>query len=126
MKFAPHWTAASMDIVLSCIACPSGIFDDVNAPEHRSGSFRRRASCPMTSEPSAGSGVPNVGDPERSAFEDRKLPKITGAPGRSSWVSAHPTIVSASAWATAPALVTGPIAPPRMNGTTTAHWFARA
>ena len=34
----------------------------------------------MTSEPRAGSGVPNVGEPERSAVEDRKLPKMTGAP----------------------------------------------
>ena len=74
----------------------------------------------------AGSGVPKVGEPDRSDIDDRKLPKMTGAPGRSSWVSAQPAMVSASDWAMAPALVTGPIAPPRMKGTTTAAWFARA
>ena len=64
----------------------------------------------------------------RSAARSRtgNCRRSTGAPGRSSWVSAQPAIVSASAWAIAPALVTGPIAPPRMNGTTTAHWLARA
>ncbi len=74
----------------------------------------------------AGSGVPNVGEPERSDIEDRKLPKMTGAPLRSSCVSAQPAMVSASDCAIAPALVTGPIAPPRMKGTTTAAWLARA
>jgi len=126
MKCAPHCTAASMDIVLSCIACPSAIFDEVNAPEQRSGSLSLRASWPTTSEPSAGSGVPKVGEPERNAVDDRKLPNTTGAPGRSSSASAHPAMVSASDWAIAPAPVTGPIAPPRMKGTTTAHWLARA
>src|SRR5271166_2967540 len=63
MKCAPHWTAASMDIVLSCIACPSGSFDEVKAPEQRSGNLSLRASCPTTSEPSDGSGVPKVGAP---------------------------------------------------------------
>jgi hypothetical protein len=41
-------------------------------------------------------------------------------------VIAQPTIVSAWACAIAPALVTGPIAPPRMKGTITAAWLARA
>ena len=67
--------------------------------------------------------VPNVGEPDRNAVEERKSPKITGAPGRSSWVRAQPAMVSASACAIAPALITGPIAPPRMNGTTTAHYW---
>ena len=70
--------------------------------------------------------MPNVGLPERSDIEDRKLPKITGAPLRSSWVSAQPAIVSAKDCAMAPALVTGPIAPPRMKGTITAACPARA
>ncbi len=48
---------------------------------------------------------------------------MTGAPLRSNWVSAQPAMVSACACAIAPALVTGPIAPPRMNGTMTAAWF---
>jgi glucose/arabinose dehydrogenase len=47
-------------------------------------------------------------------------PKITGAPLRSNWVSAQPTMVSAKDCTIPPALVTGPIAPPRMKGTITA------
>ena len=92
----------------------------------RVGAVLRRASWPTTMEPMAGSGVPKVGEPERSDMEERKLPKMTGAPDRSSCVSAQPAMVSASDWAMAPALVTGPMAPPRMKGTTTAHWLARA
>jgi hypothetical protein len=80
----------------------------------------------MTMDPMAGSGVPKVGEPERRLIEERKLPKITGAPFRSNCVSAQPAMVSASDCAMAPALVTGPIAPPRMKGTMTAAWFARA
>ena len=34
----------------------------------------RRANCPITIEPIAGSGVPKVGEPERSDIDDRKLP----------------------------------------------------
>jgi hypothetical protein len=120
MKFAPQWIAANMLMVPSVIAWASGSFDVVKLPEQRSGRFRRRANWPMTIDPMAGSGVPNVGEPERSAVEDRKFPKITGAPGRSSWVRAQPAMVSASDCAMAPALVTGPIAPPRMKGTITA------
>ena len=95
MKLAPQWTAASIDIVPSFIAWASGSFEVVKLPEQRSGRFSRRASCPITIEPIAGSGVPKVGEPERSDIDDRKLPKITGAPGRSSWVSAQPAMVSA-------------------------------
>ena len=51
---------------------------------------------------------------------------MTGEPGRASWPSATPTRTSACAWAIAPADVTGPIAPPRMNGTTTGAWLAAA
>ena len=46
----------------------------VKAPAQRSGRPTRRASWPTTSEPIAGSGVPNVGEPDRSAIDDRKLP----------------------------------------------------
>lgn len=49
----------------------------------------------MTMLPIAGSGVPKVGEPERSDIDDRKLPKMTGAPLRSSCVSAQPASVSA-------------------------------
>ena len=74
MKLAPHRIAACIDTADSSIAWPSSTFDDVKAPEQRSGKPTRRASWPTTSEPIAGSGVPNVGDPERSAIDDRKQP----------------------------------------------------
>ena len=74
MKFAPQSSAAIMLTALSCIAWPSGTFDEVNAPEQRRGSPTRRASWPTINEPSAGSGVPKVGLPLRSAIDDRKLP----------------------------------------------------
>src|SRR5918994_6116207 len=86
MKFAPQCTAASIDIVPSFIACASGSFDVVKLPEQRRGRLSLRASWPITIEPIAGSGVPKVGDPDRSDMDDRKLPKITGAPDRSSCV----------------------------------------
>ena len=74
MKFAPHRIAACMETALSSIACPSGIFDDVKAPEQRSGKPARRASCPTTKDPKAGSGVPKVGAPDLSAIDERKFP----------------------------------------------------
>ena len=52
---------------------------------------------------------------------------MTGEPGRTSWPSAIADHASRrSAWATAPAIVTGPIAPARMNGTITGAWLASA
>src|ERR1700754_1331762 len=96
MKLAPQCTAASIDIVPSVMAWASGSFEVVKLPEQRSGRLSRRASWPTTIEPMAGSGVPKVGDPERSDIDDRKLPKITGEPGRSNWASAQPAMVSAS------------------------------
>ena len=106
-------------MVPSVIACASGSFEVVKLPEQRSGRLSRRQSCPITMLPMAGSGVPKVGAPERRLIDDRKLPKTTGAPLRSSCVSAQPASVSASDCAIAPAEVTGPIAPPRMKGTST-------
>lgn len=105
-----------MDMVPSAIACASGSLEVVKLPAQRSGRFKRRASWPMTIEPMAGSGVPKVGEPERSDIDDRKLPKITSAPLPSNCVSAQSAMVSAKDCAMAPALVTGPIAPPRMKG----------
>ena len=46
------------------------------------------------------------------------MPKITGAPGRTSWVRAAPASTSASTWASVPATVTGLMAPARMKGVT--------
>ena len=68
---------------------------EFQVPAQRKGSLSRRASWPTTMEPMAGSGVPNVGDPDRSDMEDRKFPKMTGAPFLSSCVKAQPASVSA-------------------------------
>ena len=114
------------EVTLSCMAWASGSFDEVKAPLHRSGSPIRRASWAAANEPSAASGVPKVGEPVFRFTVVRKLPNTAGEPGRSSWPSATPTMTSAIDCATAPAIDTGPVAPPRMNGTTTGHWFARA
>ena len=51
---------------------------------------------------------------------------ITGAPGRTSWVSAMPPSASARVWAHTAAAVTGDIAPARTNGVTSTAWFAAA
>ena len=64
--------------------------------------------------------MPNVGAPDFKDIDDKKLPKIAGAPGRSNCVSATHTIASAKHCASAPAVVTGPIAPPKIKGTITA------
>ncbi len=61
-------------MVPSFMAWASGSFDVVKFPEHLSGRPKRRANWPITIEPMAGSGVPNVGEPERSDMEERKLP----------------------------------------------------
>ena len=74
MKLAPQWMADSIDITLSCMAWPSGSLEVVNEPAQRSGKFKRRASWPITIEPMAGSGVPKVGEPDRSDMLERKLP----------------------------------------------------
>ena len=74
MKLAPQRIAACIDTADSSIAWPSSTLAVVKAPEQRNGRPTRRAIWPTTSEPMAGSGVPNVGDPERRAIDDRKLP----------------------------------------------------
>ncbi len=71
------------------------------------------------------SGVPKVGEPDCMSMLDRNDPKITGAPGRISWVSAMPDSASAICWTSAAGMVTGDIAPIRMNGVTTHGWPAR-
>ena len=49
-----------------------------------------------------------------------------GAPGRTNWVSATPASTSAFCWANAAAIVTGLIAPARMNGVMKVTCPARA
>ena len=70
--------------------------------------------------------MPKVGAPVCIDIELRKLPKITGAPGRQSWVSAMPAMASARVCAIVPATETGAIAPARMKGVTRVPWLARA
>ena len=65
---------------------------------------------------------PKVGAPDFSDIEDRKLPKTNGAPLRTSCAYAQTIMASATACATLAAVDTGPIAPERMNGTTTIPW----
>jgi len=62
--------------------------------------------------------MPKVGAPLFRLIDERKLPRTNGAPGRTSWLKAPHIIASAKAWAIEAAVVTGPIAPPRMNGAT--------
>ncbi|CAI8321635.1 MAG: Uncharacterised protein [Halieaceae bacterium] len=63
-----------------------------------------------------GSGVPNVGAPVAMETAAAKVPKITGHPGRISWVSAMPAMASARIWVTVPVTVTGDMAPERIKG----------
>ena len=65
------------------------------------------------------SGVPNVGEPDCMSMLDRNEPKITGQPGRISWASAMPDSASAICCTSAAGIVTGDIAPIRMNGVST-------
>src|SRR5262249_576201 len=118
-KFAPARKAGQSEFALSDAAWASGTFEAHRLPPQRSGTPSRRASCPIARYASAGSGVPKVGAPLRSDIDDRKLPRIGGEPGRSSWASATQKVASAKHCASAPAVVTGPMAPPRMKGTQT-------
>ena len=70
--------------------------------------------------------MPKVGAPDCIESVETKVPKITGAPGRTSCVKATPAITSASTCASVPATVTGLIAPDRMNGVMIIAWLAAA
>tara|TARA_B100001142_G_C13851929_1_gene468611 strand:+ start:334 stop:558 length:225 start_codon:yes stop_codon:yes gene_type:complete len=63
-----------------------------------------------------GSGVPKVGAPDCIDTALEKVPNMTGAPGLTSWVKQIPAIASARIWVQVPTIVTGDIAPARMNG----------
>ena len=69
------------------------------------------------------SGVPKAGAPDCMSTLDVKPPYIAGEPGRTSWVKAIPARASAFCCTTAPATVTGAIAPARVNGVTTTTWL---
>ena len=72
------------------------------------------------------SGVPNVGEPDCMSMLDRNEPKMTGQPGRISCDSAMPASASAICCTSAAGIVTGDIAPIRMNGVSTTGWSACA
>ena len=72
----------------------------------------------------ADSGVPNDGEPDCMSVFDRNEPKITGAPGRISCVSAIPARPSAICCTSVAGIDTGDIAPMSRNGVTITAWFA--
>jgi hypothetical protein len=76
----------------------------------------RRASWAAPKIACAASGVPKVGAPDCIEMVETKVPKITGAPGRTSCVKATPVSTSASTCDRVAAIVTGLMAPARMNG----------
>ena len=90
----------------------------------RNGSPKWRAICPVHSRPMPDSGVPNVGEPDCMSMLDRNDPKITGVPGRISCESAIPDSASTICCTSAAGMVTGDIAPIRMNGVSTTGWPA--
>src|SRR4029078_5360979 len=100
----------------SYAAWASAIFEAQRLPPERNGTPSRRASAAMAYRTSAGSGVPNVGAPDCIDIHEAKLPRTTGAPGRTSWTNVIPASASASVWAQTPAAVTRALAPARTNG----------
>ena len=90
----------------------------------RNGSPKCRAIWPVHSRPMPDSGVPKVGEPDCMSMLERNDPKITGQPGRISWDSAMPESASTICWTSAAGMVTGDIAPIRMNGVSTTGWLA--
>ena len=64
--------------------------------------------------------MPKVGAPDCMEIELAKLPRMTGAPGRTSWLKARPASPSARVWVIVPTGETGDMAPARMKGVTIA------
>ena len=60
--------------------------------------------------------MPKVGAPDCIESVETKVPKITGAPGRISWTKEVPAHTSANTCVNVPAIVTGLMAPERING----------
>ena len=88
----------------------------------RKGTPSRRASWPVACAACVYSGVPKAGAPERMSTLEVKPPYITGTPGRTIWARTIPAIASACCWASAPASVTGDMAPARVKGVMTLTW----
>src|ERR1700752_2937589 len=117
MKLQPPSKAPHRLICDSYADCASGVLEAV-ALEQRQGTPIRLASCPAPKAALVYSGVPKAGDPDFMSTFDVKLPYMTGAPGRTAWVSVMPNRASACASIKAPAMVMGAIAPARVNGVT--------
>src|SRR6202795_186188 len=84
--------------------------------EERHGKPRKRASWPAPKAALTYSGVPNAGDPDFMSTFDVKLPYTIGAPGLTICARVRPASASACASVSAPAIVTGAIAPARVKG----------
>ena len=95
-------------------------------PPERNGSPKWRAIWPVQSSPMPDSGVPKVGEPDCMSMLDRNEPKMTGQPGWIVWARAMPVSASAICCTSAAGMVTGDIAPIRMNGVSTTAWLASA
>jgi len=72
------------------------------------------------------SGVPNAGAPDFMSTFEVKVPIAQGQPGATYWNSAMAESASVSDCATAPAMVTGAMAPASVKGVTTTAWPRRA
>jgi len=88
----------------------------------RTGSFRRLPSCAPAITAWTYSGVPNAGEPVRMSTFEVKPPMTHGVPGRTSWQSAMIPRDSAVCCTSAPARVTGAMAPMSVKGVITTHW----
>src|SRR6202007_3426142 len=103
MKWQPPRSAPHRLIWDSYPAWASGAVEAV-ALEQRHGAPMCRASWPAPKAALAYSGVPNAGDPDFMSTFEVKLPYMTGAPGRTAWVSVIPNRASACASVKAPAI----------------------
>src|SRR5580692_7003429 len=115
MKLQPPNRAPHRLICDSYADWASGMFDAV-AFEDRHGKPRKRANCPAPKAALTYSGVPKAGDPDFMSTFEVKLPYTMGAPGFTIWARVSPARNSACARVKAPAMVTGAIAPARVNG----------
>src|SRR3984957_17016668 len=114
-KLQPPMSAPHRLICDSYADCASGALEAV-AFEERQGRPMWRASWPAPIEDLTYSGVPKAGEPDFMSTLEVKLPYTTGAPGRTICDSTVPASASAGASVSAPATVTGAIAPARVNG----------
>ena len=72
------------------------------------------------------SGVPKAGAPDRMSTFEVKVPIMQATPGRTTCSSAMAASASAIDCTTAPAMVTGAMAPASVNGVTITGWPRRA